>query len=76
MVDEIVLRDRLFVALRKQGGKREIAPVVFHAVTPHCRMALCGDEPGAKSGWAEPPGITVTCPKCLRRLASLVEMSR
>jgi hypothetical protein len=63
---------RVFVALRKDGtqgmqGKRPI----YHAVTPHSRMALCSDEPGNRSGWAEPPASQVTCPACLRRLARL-----
>ena len=67
----IVRANRIFVALRKEGrvarGKRPI----FHAVTPYCRIALCADEPGARSGWAEPPAEHVTCIACLKRLALL-----
>ncbi|MBV8399307.1 MAG: hypothetical protein JOZ17_11290 [Acetobacteraceae bacterium] len=60
---------RTFLALKK-GGRHGRSPV-YHAVTPHCRMALCAEEPGAGSGWAEPPAPRVTCPNCLRRLARL-----
>lgn len=63
---------RAFVALRKDGpalaGGR---PAMYHAVTPHCRMALCATEPGARSGWAEPPSEAVTCQACLNRLNGL-----
>jgi hypothetical protein len=62
---------RLFVALRKNGTLREGLEPVYHAVTPNCRIALCSDEPGARSGWAEPPGHQITCPACLKRLARL-----
>jgi hypothetical protein len=64
--------ERVFVALRKAGRHRrgDHSPV-YHAVTPHSRMALCAKEPGAWSGWAEPPGQAVTCPVCLKRLARL-----
>ena len=60
-----VRADRAFVALRKAKSRAAL----YHAVTPHCRMALCANEPGAGSGWAEPPAARVTCPECLRRLA-------
>ena len=46
---------RTFVALRKAGRGLRPAGTIYHAVTPHCRMALCAAEPGAGSGWAEPP---------------------
>jgi len=32
---------------------------VFHAVAPHCRMALCSEEPGARAQWAEPSATAV-----------------
>lgn len=67
----VVHADRVFVALRKSGHVSHSRRPVFHAVTPNCRMSLCADEPGAGSGWAEPPAETVTCPACLRRLARL-----
>lgn len=67
----IVRADRIFVALRKSGRGPWGRSSVFHAVTPHCRMALCADEPGAGSGWAEPPSEHVTCTVCLKRLALL-----
>ena len=60
--------ERVFVALRRAKGARS---PVYHAVTPHCRMALCAIEPGAGSGWAEPPAEKVTCTPCLQRLARL-----
>jgi hypothetical protein len=63
---------RIFVALRKDGpaaGNSRAA--MYHAVTPHCRMALCATEPGAASGWAEPPSDAVTCRVCLEKLARL-----
>jgi hypothetical protein len=44
---------------------------MYHAVTPGCRMALCATEPGAGSGWAEPPSETVTCRICLGKLERL-----
>jgi hypothetical protein len=62
--------DRFFVALRKQGYATRSEPI-FHAVTPHFRIALCCAEPGARSEWAEPPAAAVTCPLCLRRLEKL-----
>jgi hypothetical protein len=34
-------------------------------------MALCATEPGAASGWAEPPSDQVTCRVCLDRLRRL-----
>ncbi len=49
---------------------------MYHAVTPHCRIALCATEPGAGSAWAEPPASTVTCRVCLRRLARLRSVGR
>ena len=67
----IVRGTRVFVALRKAGRASQGATPVHHAVTPHCRPALCAGEPGAGSGWAEPPGADVTCPACLRRLQRL-----
>ncbi len=62
---------RMFVALRKSGRVRPGRSAIFHAVTPYCRMALCADEPGAGSIWAEPPAECVTCAACLVRLAKL-----
>jgi hypothetical protein len=64
--------ERLFVALRKDGpaGATGRAPL-YHAVTPFCRMALCATEPGAASGWAEPPSDAVTCRVCLAKLNRL-----
>lgn len=62
---------RTFVALQKAGRSTRGRSPVFHAVTPHCRMSLCADEPGAGSSWAEPPADAVTCPDCLRRLARI-----
>jgi hypothetical protein len=62
--------DRFFVALRKDGRAGNGSPV-YHAVTPDTRPALCGTEPSARSRWAEPPAIAVTCPTCLQRLQRL-----
>ena len=68
----IVEAGRSFVALRKDGPSRaRRRPPMYHAVTPHCNIALCATEPGARSGWAEPPSTTVTCPACLEKLARL-----
>jgi len=68
----IVEAGRTFVALRKDGppsiGRH---PPRYHAVTPYCRIALCATEPGARSGWAEPPSANVTCSACLEKLARL-----
>ncbi len=63
----IVRAGRVFVALRKARSR----VALYHAVTPHCRMALCASEPGAGSGWAEPPAEQITCQECLRRLAQV-----
>ena len=68
----IVRKDRIFVALRKAGRVTQGRAPVYHAVTPFCRPALCADEPGAGSGWAEPPAKNVTCPACRRRLERLL----
>ena len=65
----IEVMGRAFVALRTE---KSAAPV-YHAVTPHCRPALCGIEPGASSQWAEPPAAHVTCPVCLQRLSRLAK---
>jgi hypothetical protein len=62
---------RIFVALRKARGPTCGRGPVYHAVTPHCRMALCAEEPGAGSAWAEPPADRITCPECLRRLGRI-----
>jgi len=71
-MDNVIERPgREFVALRKGGRRPASEQPVYHAVTPNCRIALCSDEPGSRSGWAEPPGAEVTCPACLRRLARL-----
>jgi hypothetical protein len=70
-MESIERNGRLFVALRKNGTLRAGLEPVYHAVTPHCRIALCSDEPGVRSGWAEPPARGVTCPACLKRLARL-----
>ena len=67
-IENVITRaDRTFFPLHKTGHAKGRARV-YHAVTPHCRMSLCADEPGASSGWAEPPGDNVTCPLCLERL--------
>jgi hypothetical protein len=68
----IIESGRVFVALRKDGpAKAAGRSAMYHAVTPHCRMALCATEPGAASGWAEPPSERVTCPVCLAKLERL-----
>ncbi len=63
--------ERRFAALAKAGRRRARAGAVHHAVTPRRRMALRAEEPGAGSGWTAEPGVAVTCPACLRRLAAL-----
>lgn len=70
----IVYANRIFVALRKGGRAPQGKSPVFHAVTPYCRMALCADEPGASSAWAEPPAEHVTCVACLKRLTLLRQL--
>ena len=67
----ITVAGRTFVALRKAGRPPAGTVPLSHAVTPHCRMALCAAEPGAGSGWAETPEDAVTCAACLRRLERL-----
>ncbi len=60
------------MALRKEGPAQVAGrPKVYHAVTPHCRMALCATEPGNASGWAEPPADQITCRMCQLRLDRL-----
>lgn len=62
---------RHFMVVRKAGGARVGGhKPVYHAVTPACRIALCGAEPGPRSGWGE-AGAEVTCPGCRNRLARL-----
>jgi hypothetical protein len=34
-------------------------------------MALCAEEPGSGSNWAEDAGVAVTCRACLARLERL-----
>lgn len=64
--------ERIFVALRKNGPAPSAGRTpAYHAVTPFCRMALCATEPGAASGWAEPPSDTVTCRVCQDKLNRL-----
>ena len=67
----VIAGDRVFVALRKAGRTAPGRGRVYHAVTPYCRIALCSNEPGAGSGWAEPPAKEVTCRECLRRIRAL-----
>ena len=71
LTDGISHSGLMFVALRRSGHVQRAQTPVYHAVTPNCRMALCGVEPGAGSGWAEPPATSVTCPKCRDRLARM-----
>ena len=71
MTQLIERNGRVFVALRKDGPRTSGTRPVYHAVTPNCRIALCSQEPGSRSGWAEPPAQEVTCPACLKRLARL-----
>ena len=71
LTNAIVKGERVFVALRRARRSPLGHPPVYHAVTPHCRPALCAEEPGAWSRWAEPPAEAVTCPVCLKRLARL-----
>ena len=70
----IKVSGRVFVALRKE--KSVSASPLYHAVTPYCRLALCGNEPGASSQWTEPPAGLVTCPACLDRLSRLARPGR
>ena len=68
---------RAFVALRKNGPTPPIGrSPLYHAVTPYCRVALCATEPGAGSGWAEPPSDAVNCPACLAKLLRLQNRRR
>jgi hypothetical protein len=67
----IDIQGRTFIALRRLGPRSRGTRPVFHAVSPHCRMALCSIEPGNSSGWAEPPAAEVTCSVCLQRLRRL-----
>ena len=68
MQNTINIFGRTFVALRKSGRAKPGHSKVYHAVTPYCRPALCAAEPGAGSGWEEPPHHEVTCKECLKRL--------
>jgi hypothetical protein len=70
MENIIAVGDRTFVALRK-ARQSSSGRAAYHAVTPHNRMALCSAEPGAASGWAEPPAEAVTCSACIDRLRRL-----
>jgi hypothetical protein len=49
-LNAINIAGRSFVALHKAGKPVRGRAAVFHAVTPHCRMSLCGNEPGAGPG--------------------------
>ena len=71
MANAITVANRTFVALRKVGRPGPGRSPVYHAVTPHCRIALCATEPGTRSQWAEPPAADVTCAACLIRLSRL-----
>jgi hypothetical protein len=72
MGEYIGIGARVFVALRKSSARGGLGlPGVYHAVTPHCRVALCSTEPGIRSEWAEPPASQVTCKICLDRLKRL-----
>ena len=72
----LIVSDRIFVALRKMRQPPGSRRPVYHAVTPHCRVALCCAEPGASSGWAEPPAVCVTCPACVKRLEALANRAK
>jgi len=68
-MNEITIGSTTYYALRK-GGRHNRRPI-YHAVSPHCRMALCSTEPGYSSLWAEPPASEVTCAACRDRLQRL-----
>ena len=68
-MNEISIGPRVFYALRKNG--RHHRRPIYHAVSPHCRMALCAAEPGMRSVWAEPPAHEITCPACRNKLQRL-----
>ncbi len=70
MENVITVGNRAFVALRK-AGIQSADRSAYHAVMPHCRMALCSAEPGAGSSWAEPPADRVTCRMCIARMQRL-----
>jgi hypothetical protein len=62
MGEYIGIGARVFVALRKSSARGGLGlPGVYHAVTPHCRVALCSTEPGIRSEWAEPPASRLGC---------------
>jgi hypothetical protein len=54
----------------RDGGR------VVHAVAPNRHAAVCGTAPGDRSaGWSEYPSLAVTCPKCLKKIARLEQMT-
>jgi hypothetical protein len=55
---------------RRTNGHERDGGILWHAVPRGTYKALCGAEPGRKSAWGEYPGLAVTCPKCLKKLAN------
>ena len=63
-------------AARLAGRARtgsDSAGSVYHALPLGQYTAVCGKTYGRKSaGWSEYYGTTVTCPKCLRKMAKSI----
>lgn len=54
---------RCATGAERDGGRR------WHLVPPGTVRALCGARPGRHSGWSPHPGVTATCPRCMRAAA-------
>jgi len=51
-------------------GEERGRGVLYHAVLPNGRAALCRAKPGIRSaGWSSHHGEEVTCPRCLKIIA-------
>lgn len=62
------------LAGRCANGAERDRGVIYHAVERGQWAALCGREPGRTSaGWSDWKGSAVTCPRCLKKLATRTE---
>jgi hypothetical protein len=58
----------LRLAGRCANGNEGGRGVKYHAVPVRSETALCGATYGQRpAGWCEPPGVQVTCPRCLSK---------
>jgi predicted amidophosphoribosyltransferase len=56
---------------RRANGFQMDAGKLYHAVGLMDTRAFCGAKPGKRSDWSDYHGDDITCPRCLKRIASI-----